>query len=54
MKTVTTKELQEKMSEYLDKIEQTGEALIVTRDSIPTLKIIPLRKNVKFKTFFRM
>ncbi|MBN2012942.1 type II toxin-antitoxin system Phd/YefM family antitoxin [candidate division KSB1 bacterium] len=52
MITVSKSELKAKMLEYFRQVEQTGEELIVTNNKIPTLKVVPIRKNKSVEDVF--
>jgi antitoxin (DNA-binding transcriptional repressor) of toxin-antitoxin stability system len=41
-----------KMLEYFRKVQQTGDAIIVTDNRIPVVKIIPIRKKMTPKEIF--
>jgi antitoxin (DNA-binding transcriptional repressor) of toxin-antitoxin stability system len=41
-----------KMLEYFRKVQQTGEAIIVTDNRIPVVKIIPIKKRFTPKEVF--
>ncbi len=42
MNTVSKSQLKAHMSEYFRKVEETGEELVVTSHSKPTLKVVPI------------
>lgn len=48
MNTVSKSQLKAHMLEYFRKVEETGEELVVTSHSKPTLKVVPIiaKKNV--------
>jgi PHD/YefM family antitoxin component YafN of YafNO toxin-antitoxin module len=52
MITVTTGVLQKKIREYFQKIEDTGEDLIVTRDKVPVFKIVSLKNKPSVEDVF--
>ncbi|HZL36966.1 MAG TPA: hypothetical protein VFC78_16725 [Tepidisphaeraceae bacterium] len=45
MITVSKNVLKAKMLEYFRRVEEEGEELIVTHNSVPVLKVSPLRKR---------
>ena len=45
MDTVSKGTLKAKMLEYLRKVEETGEQLIVTDNNVPVVKIVPIRQR---------
>lgn len=45
MSTVSKNVLKGNMLEYLRKVEETGEELIVTDDGRPVVKVVPIRKR---------
>ena len=48
MNTVSKSQLKAHMLEYFRKVEETGEELVVTSHSKPTLKVVPIssKRNV--------
>lgn len=52
MITVSQGRLKTNMQEYFQKVEQSGEELIVTNNNVPILKIIPLMKKDHVKNVF--
>ena len=52
MLTVSKSELKAKMLEYFRHVEQTGEELTVTNNKIPTLKVVPIKKNKTVEQVF--
>lgn len=52
MLTVSKSELKAKMLEYFRHVEQTGEELMVTNNKIPTLKVVPIKKNKTVEQVF--
>lgn len=45
MATVSKNALKGNMLEYLRKVEETGEELIVTDDGRPVVKVVPIRQR---------
>jgi len=52
MMTVSQGHLKTRMQEYFQKLEQTGEELVVTKNNVPFLKITPLKKKCHVKDAF--
>jgi len=52
MITITKGIIEKKVHEYFNKVEETGEEIIVTSDMIPVLKIIPLKKKKNANDIF--
>lgn len=52
MTVVSKTMLKEKMNEYFQKVEESGEELLVTQDEVPVLKIVPLKKRKKVEEVF--
>ncbi len=44
--------LKAKMLEYFRRVEETGEELIVTNNSVPTLKVVPIQKKERAEEVF--
>ena len=45
MATVSKGVLKAKMLEYLRRVEETGEELIVTDNNVPVVRIVPIRRR---------
>ena len=52
METVSKGALKAKMLEYLRRVEETGEELIVTDNNRPVLRIVPIRTRIPADTLF--
>jgi antitoxin (DNA-binding transcriptional repressor) of toxin-antitoxin stability system len=52
MITVSQGRLKTRMQEYFQKVEKTGEELVVTKKNIPILRIIPIKKKRHVKDVF--
>jgi antitoxin (DNA-binding transcriptional repressor) of toxin-antitoxin stability system len=52
MITVSQGRLKARMQEYFQKVEQTGEELVVTAKNVPILKIIPFKKRGHVENVF--
>lgn len=52
MITVSQGRLKTKMQEYFQKVEQSGEELIVTKRNVAIFKIIPLKKKHSVNDLF--
>lgn len=44
--------LKERMNEYFQKVEESGEELVVYQNEIPVLKIIPFKRGKTAKELF--
>jgi prevent-host-death family protein len=53
METVSKSMLKARMLEYLRRIEETGEELIVTDNNRPVLRIVPIRARTSAADLFR-
>jgi prevent-host-death family protein len=47
MEPVSKGVLKAKMLEYLRRVEETGEELIVTDNNVPVVRIVPIRKRMR-------
>ena len=45
MNTVSKGALKAKMLEYLRRVEETGEELVVTDHNVPVVRIVPIRRR---------
>ena len=52
MITVSQGRLKTRMQEYFQKVEQTGEELVVTKRNVAIFKIIPLKKKYSVNDLF--
>ena len=52
MISVSKEVLRQKMNEYFQKVEESGEELVVTQDEIPLVKIMPVKKGKSVKEVF--
>ena len=52
METVSKSVLKARMLEYLRRVEETGQELVVTDNNRPVLRILPIRTRVPAKEMF--
>ena len=52
MVTVSKSVLKARMLEYFREVERTGEALVVTSDGIPVLKVVPFTETRSIEDAF--
>jgi prevent-host-death family protein len=52
MEPVSKSALKAKMLEYLRRVEETGEELIVTDNNVPVVRIVPFRKRMSMDELF--
>lgn len=52
MDSVSKGVLKAKMLEYLRRVEETGEELIVTDNNVPVVRIVPIRRRVPASAAF--
>ena len=52
MISVAKEVLEQRLDEYIQKVEEKGEELVVTQNEIPLVKIIPIKKSKSVKEVF--
>lgn len=52
MEKVSKGVLKAKMLEYLRRVEETGEELIVTDNNVPVIRILPIRRRLSARDVF--
>jgi len=52
MVTISKSALKARMLEYFREVERTGEALVVTSDGIPVLKVVPFTETRSIEDAF--
>lgn len=52
MEPVSKSALKARMLEYLRRVEETGEELIVTDNNVPVVRIVPIRRRLPARDVF--